>query len=247
MPVADASIAWWMPLAAVGIIAVVAFLVSWVSTDLLHVPRAVYLATLMIVTGALTYGYLSWSGTDWVEFVLDRWGWGIVGALVSGAMAMLAITAAARRRGLPAPRHRGAAAMTGALVWEGVFYGAAEGLLLSVLPVLAAWQAFDLLGWTDSVPGAVGAGALAIVASVVVIWVHHLGYREFRRTREIVMPIAGCGVLSVAYLVTASPIAAVGGHFLLHTAMQLRDVPMPPYSKMPVVPSRVEPPLRLAA
>ena len=110
--------------------------------------------------------------------------------------------------------------MSRLFVWEGLLYGAAEGMLLSVLPVLSAWQSFYLLGWTDTTAGAIGSGMLALVASVlVVIVVHHLGYREFRGRREIVMPILGCGVLSVAYLLTRSPIAPVGGHFLLHAGM----------------------------
>jgi hypothetical protein len=247
MPVPESSIVWWMPLVALCVIALTAFLVSWISTDLLHVPRAVYLATLMVVTALLTWGYLAWSGSDWVAFARGDWGWGVVGALVSGGIGIWAITAAAHRRGLPPPRRRGITAMTGALVWEGLLYGAAEGLLLSVLPVLAAWQAFDLLGWTESWAGALGAGVLAIAASVLVIWVHHLGYREFRATREIVMPILGCGVLSVAYLLTTSPLAAVGGHILLHAGMEVRGVPMPPYAKLAEAPPHAEPVMPVAA
>jgi hypothetical protein len=222
---------WWMTLAAIGVIAVVAFLVPWVLTDVLRVRRAVYLAALMLATAALTYGYLAWSGTDAWVFLTENWAWGLVGAAVSGAITAGAIIAVANRRGLPHPAERSAAGTASALVWEGLLYGAAEGVLLSVLPVLAAWQSFDLLGWTVTTAGAVGSGALAIVASVLVICVHHLGYREFRGTREILMPVLGCGLLSLAYLLTGSPIAPVGGHFLLHTGLEVRGLPMPPYSR----------------
>ena len=61
-------------------------------------------------------------------------------------------------------------------------------------------------------------------ASAAVIWVHHLGYREFRGNRGIVLPIVACGLLSLAYLLTRSPIAPAGGHFLLHAGMQVRGV-----------------------
>ena len=138
--------------------------------------------------------------------------------------------------------------MSGLLVWEGLFYGAAEGLLLSALPVLVAWQTFHLLGWTDTTAGSIGSGVLAIGASVVVIWVHHLGYREFRGNPQIVLPILVCGVLSIAYLLTASPIAPVGGHFLLHAGLEVRGVAMPPYSKpLPMAPGTGERHLRAAA
>jgi hypothetical protein len=42
--------------------------------------------------------------------------------------------------------------------------------------------------------------------------------------------MVGCGLLSLAYLLTASPLAAVGGHILLHTALNLRGTEMPSYA-----------------
>lgn len=231
MPVPDSSISWWMTLSALGVIALVSFLVTWGLTDLIRLPRAAYLAALMIVTGALTWGYLVWSGTDAWAFISHNWAWGLLGAVLSGGIGAAAITRAANRGGLPKPAGRSMMGMSGAILWEGLLYGAAEGLLLSVLPVLAAWQTFQLLGWTGTIPGAIGSGVLALVASAVVIYVHHLGYQEYRRTREIMLPILACGMLSLAYLLTQSPIAPVGGHFILHTGALVRGLRMPPYSK----------------
>jgi hypothetical protein len=59
-----------------------------------------------------------------------------------------------------------------------VVYGTAEGLLLSVLPVVT-WQLLAALDWTDGWL-AVAAGATALAASVAVIVAYHLGYREYR-------------------------------------------------------------------
>lgn len=229
MPAPDVSLSWGMPLSAV--LAVVAFLVSWVYTDALHLPRVLYVGALLVVTGALTYGYIAWSGTDAAAFATRAWGWGLLGALVSGGLTARAIIAGANRRRLPAPSGRRGAHLAVALVWEGLLYGTAEGLLLSALPVLAAWQSFHLLGWTMTTAGGVGSGVLAVGASAVVILVHHLGYREFRRRREIVLPMAACGLLSLAYLLTGSPIAPTGGHVLLHAGATVRGVPLPPYAK----------------
>jgi len=128
MPLPDASMSWWMTMSAVGVVALVAFLVSWLLTDLLHSPRAVYLAALMVVSGSLTYGYLAWSGTDAAAFITNNWGWGLVGALVSGGLTARAIKAGANRRGLGVPADRRGARLAGALVWEGLLYGAAERL-----------------------------------------------------------------------------------------------------------------------
>jgi hypothetical protein len=63
-----------------------------------------------------------------------------------------------------------------------------------------------------------------------VIVVHHLGYRGFQDRAVLVPVLVGCGLLSLAYLLTASPLAAVGGHILLHTALTLRGTEMPPYA-----------------
>jgi hypothetical protein len=236
MPLPDGSMSWWMPLLAVGVFALVAFLVSFVLTDVLRLPRSAYLAALMAVTAALTYGYLAWSGTDAAAFLTRQWAWGLLGALASGGLTVRMVMAGADRRGVPIPAGRRGARLAGSLVWEGLCYGVAEGLLLSALPVLAAWQSFHLLGWTATTAGAVGSGVLAIGASAAVIWIHHLGYREFRHSREILLPIVACGLLSLAYLLTASPIAPAGGHVLLHGGLVMRGVSMPPYSKGLAVP-----------
>jgi hypothetical protein len=67
----------WTTLSAVGVIALVSFPVSWLLTDVVRLPRAVYVAVLMVVTGSLTYGYLAWSGTDAAAFITNNWvgGW----------------------------------------------------------------------------------------------------------------------------------------------------------------------------
>ena len=62
----------------------------------------------------------------------------------------------------------------------------------------------------------------------VLIVIHHLGYRGFHTPAVLVTVMVGCGLLSLAYLLTASPLAAVGGHILLHTAANLRGTELPP-------------------
>jgi hypothetical protein len=120
--------------------------------------------------------------------------------------------------------------LTATLAWEGVVYGITEGLLLSVLPVLVTCQAFAAHGWTSGIGRPLVAGTAAMGASLAVIVVHHLGYRGFHTRAALVPVMVGCGLLSLAYLLTASPLAAVGGHVVLHTALTLRGTEMPPYA-----------------
>jgi hypothetical protein len=200
-----------------GGIAFLGFLVSWLLTDLFHVRRGPYVGALAVVAAGSTAAYLSWSELG-MEFWTENWAWGLLGAVVTGAILVGAVSRAPIAH--PGSHHLG----PGEGAWEGLVYGAAEGLLLSVLPVLVAWQGIDhTSGRSDVV-----AGVAALGASAVVIVVHHLGYREFRN-RRIVQALFACLILSIGYLLTGSPIAAIGGHIVLHLAMLRRGMELPPH------------------
>jgi len=203
-----------------GGIAVASFLVSWVFADVLHLRRTPYIGVLAAATAALTVSYLAWSGTT--GFVLAHWWWGLAGAVVSGAVAIALL------RRVPMWRVERGPFRIGRFLWEGVVYGTAEGVLLSVLPVLVTWQALDARGWTDTTGGTIGVGALALVASLFVVAVHHLGYRAFRG-RQLIFALLGCVWFTVAYLLTASPFAAAGGHIAMHEAASLHGIELPPH------------------
>jgi hypothetical protein len=146
-------------------------LLTWVVTDLLKINRGPYIGVLAVVTGGLSYGYLAWSGTDAAGFIRDHWVWGLAGAAVIAGLNLQIVRVMVRRGELHAPRR---APLHGAdravqVLWEDVVYGAAEGMLLSVLPLLVLWQACDQLGWTTGWTGTVGSGALAFGGSLVVI------------------------------------------------------------------------------
>jgi hypothetical protein len=224
MPTTAASISWLGALGWLSAIAAAGFLVAWVLTSRLGVRRTPYIAALALLTGSLTFGYLAWSDTSLTSFATNRWGWGLVGAVMAGAI--LARLSRHQPRG---PRSQGWR-LAAALAWEGVVYGSTEALLLSVLPVLVTWQAFAAHGWTSGIGKPLVAGTAAMGASLTVIVIHHLGYRGFHSRAALVPVMVGCGLLSLAYLLTASPLAAVGGHILLHTALSLRGTELPPYA-----------------
>ena len=224
------SIPVWSQLIWLLAIALASFLVTWIFTDLFHLAQTAFIGVLAVVTGALLAGYLSWSNTDWVTFLSNQWLWGLVGAIIVGLLLIVMLTRGSRSRAqmfASAPRPEGLR-LVGALLWEGLVYGMAEGLLLSVLPVLITWQALSSLHWTASWYGIILSGIIALLASVVVIVVHHLGYREFRG-RKLVFAVAGCAPLSLAYLLTMNPLAAGVGHSILHMGAVLRGIELPPH------------------
>ena len=228
MPVADPSFGWQEAAAAFAIIAVVAFLVTWVVTDLGHVSRTPYVAILALTTFGLAAGYLAWSGTSLPELVTDGWAWGILGGVVAAAL----LTPLVRR--LPARPHPWGAPLVGRFLWEGVVYGTAEAILLATLPVLAIWQATDVLGWTNTGWAKAISGALAVVGALFVIAVHHLGYREFRHRasrKRLAGALAGCGIQALTFLLTGNVLAPVVAHIVLHWQLTLRGNEMPPVSR----------------
>lgn len=249
MPSPASSMSWGGAVAWFAVIAVCSFLVTWVVTDLLKIKRGPYIGVLAVATGGLTYGYLAWSGTDAVGFIRDHWVWGLAGAAVTAGLNLQLIRLMVRRGTLHAPlgtrRHGMGRAVQ--VLWEDVVYGAAEGMLLSVLPLLVLWQACDQLGWTTGWTGKVGSGALAFAGSLVVIGVHHLGYREFR-SKRMKEPYIGCVGFSLAYLVTASPLAPMLGHMGTHDAFVTHGLSLPPHQEpaIPAAPSKAPPLGRVA-
>jgi hypothetical protein len=225
MPLADPTFTWQQALAAFSVVALVAFLVSWVSTDLLGVSRSTYVAILTVTTFVLGAGYLAWSGTSVGDLSTSAIGWGVAAGLVAAV-----ITFPLVRRLPRSPRAHGARAAE-VMVWEDLVYGTAEALLLATLPVLAAWQGAVAAGWTGGDAGNVASGVLAIIGAVAVVLVHHLGYEEFR-AREARQRLYGalgtCGLQALAFLVTGSVIAPIVAHVVLHAQLSIRGVELPP-------------------
>jgi hypothetical protein len=92
------------------------------------------------------------------------------------------------------------------------------------------------IAWLGMIISALASGALsrvlAMLASLAVAAGYHLGHPEFRGP-AVVAPIVGNGALSLATLLTMSPIAAVVGHIAMHLAAVLHGmdtaVQLPPH------------------
>jgi hypothetical protein len=217
----DAPAAW----GAFVAIVVLAFLVTWVVTDRLHVRRTPYIGVLSALVLALGAGYLAWSGTSLRELAVDGWGWGVVaGILVAGILTPLV-------RRLPPTEPMQTPVSLRRYAWEALIYGFDEAVILASLPVILIWQAMSDAGWTEGAGRTVATGALAVAGAVLVILVHHLGYAEFRRPsarRELVGALFGCGLQAAAFAVTGNLIAPILAHVILHAQLLARHIQMPP-------------------
>ena len=225
MPVADPTFTWQEALAAFAVIALSAFLVTWVLTDVLKVRREPFIPMLLAVALALGAGYLAWSGTPLSELVRSDVGWGVAAGLIAAAIALPLV------RRLPPHPHATGTKLVGLMVWEGAVYGVAEAILLCTLPVLAVWQGLAALGWTDGTGAKVLSGALAILGALLVILVHHLGYAQFRTEAgrpALFGALAVCGVQAIAFLATGSVLAPIVAHIVLHGQLLVRGEELPP-------------------
>jgi len=214
-------------LAWLGVGLVVGFLVPYLFADVLHLPRDLYYGIYIATVLAL---FVLWARTTGqrLDVMLRRRRrlavvLGVVVAVVLAAAVVLSEPAGPRPEGL---------ALVWAVLWRGVAYGAADGLLLSAFPILAVFAASEGSKLRRRRFGTVAVGAAAMVASLVMTTVYHLGYHDFR-SALLARPVAADLVWSVPTLVTLNPIGAPIAHAGLHVTAVLHsyetDVFLPPH------------------
>jgi hypothetical protein len=203
---------WATHLLWVAAAAVLGFGVAQIFAGLLHLPRSIYLIPYVALVSLFVYAFGRWSNVSVLELLRHNWIWGAVGAVLIGAFTVsniLSQPASARSEGLT---------LVLELLWVGVVYGLIDALLLSVLPVLATWQAFTALGWTTHWWGRIVTSVLAIVLSLVVTEAYHLGYPECRVAGGLVGPTIGNAAMTIGYVLSGNPVAAMFSHMAMHIA-----------------------------
>ncbi len=203
---------WPTHLLWVAAAAVLGFAIAEIFAGLLHLPRSIYLIPYVGLVALFTYAFVRWSHISVLDVLGHNWVWGVVGAVLVGAFTVLNILSqpsSARSEGLT---------LVFELLWVGVVYGLVDALLLSVLPVLATWQAFSSLGWTPHWWGRIAASLAAIILSLVVTEAYHLGYPECRVAGGLVGPTIGNAAMTLGYVLSGNPAAAMFSHMAMHIA-----------------------------
>jgi D-alanyl-D-alanine carboxypeptidase len=205
------------------------FLIPFAFTDLISLNRDLYYGIYI----AAAFGFVgAWIGcaNESPRRVLTRnWRAGVgLGLLFAGAMVAIVLNE-------PATSHPGGLDFAAAIVWRGVLYGLADGLILSAFPVLAVFAAFAGTRTLTRWRGKAAVGALALAVSMLFTAVYHLGYSDFRG-EKLRKPIAGDVVWSVPTLATLSPFGAPIAHAGLHVSAVVHsydtDVFLPPHKVM---------------
>jgi hypothetical protein len=139
----------------------------------------------------------------------------VLGLAFAGVMAAVVL----RESSGPRPD---ALELTGALLWRGIVYGFADGILLSAFPILVVFAGFAGTRLRRRLLGTVAIGLVALVASMGMTAVYHAGYGDFR-SEKLRKPVAGDVLWSVPTLVTLNPIGAPIAHVGLHVTAVLHD------------------------
>lgn len=208
---------------------VLAFALPYLLTDLLTINRDLYYGVYAVVVFRFFAGWLKRAVDDPRALLTRNRRLGaLLGVAFAGATAAIAF-------GEKATAHPHGVRFAAAIVWRGVVYGAADGVLLSVFPILAVVAAFSSRPLRERSKRALaGIGALALAVSLLFTAVYHLGYPDFRG-EKLRKPLAGDAIWSAPTLVTLSPIGAPLAHIGLHVGAVVHayetDTFLPPHEK----------------
>lgn len=217
---------WYAHLIWILAAGIVGFAISTIFAGLLQLPRSLFLLPYIGLSALFLYAYILWSRLSIRELFAHNWAWGFAGA------ALLAIFLVRNILSQPVSPRTTGISLVFDLLWSGVAYGLTDALLLSVLPVIATSQAFTLLNWTATWPGKILVGAIAMLASVLVTAAYHIGYPEYRGS-GMRGPVIGNTTMTLGYLLTTNPLAAILSHITMHVAGILHGpasvVQLPPH------------------
>lgn len=190
------------------------FSIAAIFSGLLKLQRNIYLLIYIPLVAALFTLFMISNRLNAAELITHNLLWGLIGAVVAGAFVLKNVYSQPS-----SPTSKGSELITD-ILWPGLTYGLIDALLLSVLPVLAIKLTLTYPFWTETWYGKIGFGTLGLLASILVTTSYHLGYPEFRG-KNVIWPNIGNGVLSLVFIITMNPLAAILPHMAMHVAAML--------------------------
>ena len=204
-----------------------AFLVPFVLADRLDLPRDLYYAIYVVGVAAFFVLWVRTTDQSLGEMIRRRWVLALVlGLAVAGLLTLIVL------RTEDATARPGGLELIGAVMWRGVVYGLADGLLLSAFPILAVFAMFagTKAARADPRDGRDRPGRAGRVAGDDGRVPRRLQRLSLGEAAE---AVAGDVVWSVPTLVTLNPIGAPIAHAGLHTSAVLHsyetDTFLPPH------------------
>jgi hypothetical protein len=205
------------------------FAVPFVFADQLGVERDLYYGIYVAFVVALFLGWVRDTGQSLRALIGRRWRW-TIGLGLAAAVASVFIALGAEE----STGHPGGIEFAAAIVWRGLVYGAADGLLLSAFPILVVFAALAGTRLRGRRGGFLAVGAVALAASMLMTATYHLGYSDFR-SEKLRKPVTGDVVWSAPTLATLNPLGAPIAHSALHVTAVTHsydtDLFLPPHGE----------------
>jgi hypothetical protein len=202
---------WWHELVWVPAAGAIGFAVTAVCTWGLELSRSWMVAIYAPVTFALAAAYVITNHVDLRQTLLRHWRLGLGIGVVLGSVLVLTV-----QRQDASPRPEGWQLLFD-VAWLGIVYGATDAILMNILPAMATWRVGGRRGWTQSLWGKIGVGALALGASLLVTVVVHAGYTEYQ-SAEMRQPMIGNTLNTFAFVLSNNPISSLISHITMHIA-----------------------------
>jgi hypothetical protein len=206
--------------------ALVAFLVPFVFADVIGVSRDFYYAIYCVSVFAFFGAWVRASSLNIHEFFARNWKWAVaLGLVAGGVLAAIVLKDAGTA-------HPHGATFGAQIVWRGVVYGTADGILLGAFPVLAVFAAIPFKRGREHWLRTVATGVLALVMAFGFTAAYHAGYSEFR-SGKVGKPMRGAAIWSAPTLLTLNPVSAPIAHVSLHVSAVIHsyetDTFLPPH------------------
>lgn len=199
-----AALLWLVSASALG------FMVSAIFSAGLKLSRRKFLLVYVPLGAAFLAAFFAIQRVGWAK-IFNHWYWGILSGV---AVSLFLIS---NVRGQPKSRTAQGGELALDLLWLGLSYGLIDGLFLNVMPVLAVRQVFPQLASSTNLATTLLLAALGLLASLLIALTYHLGYREYR-DRKVIKVLIGNGIITLAFLISGSPLAAVLSHVVMHLA-----------------------------
>jgi hypothetical protein len=201
---ANKSLIWVLTAGVIG------FATAAVFSGILHWQRPAFVLMYTLVVCCLIWVYTRFMRPNWQVQFQRRWRSGVAGGVILGGFLVWSVW---RQPGSGRPEGVG---ILWSVVWYGLVYGAVDALLLNLVPVL---EVFRVRPAEKLVHGGYRfrSSALALMASLLVTAIYHLGFVEYRGS-SLRQPLLGNGIITAGYLITGSPITPLLGHVAMHIA-----------------------------
>lgn len=211
---------WFAAACAVG------FTLPWIGSSVLGLQHDVYLGIYVAAVVGLFAAYTRTTELDVRGVVSRHWK---LGTLLGLAVGFALVRNVLSENATPRPH---GPYFWFELLWRGGIYGAADALLLTVLPCLVVLRASGgrLGSWRQRTTYVVASLALVLTITAV----YHLGYAQYRAD-GIGAPEAGNTIISVPMLLSTNPIGSIADHAAMHISAVAHtyetDVRLPPATK----------------